>query len=71
MLTLVVIINIYSFVPLINKEVKLKAGNSCYSVQTLSSSRLLFKNLKIKIYKTIILRVVLYGCKTWYLSLRD
>ena len=33
---------------------KLKAGNSCYcSVQTLLSSRLLSKNLKIKIYKTI------------------
>ena len=39
---------------------RLKAGNSCYySVQTLLSSRLLSKNLKIKIYKTIILPVVL------------
>jgi hypothetical protein len=28
------------------------------------------KNLKIKIYKTIILSVVLYGCETWYLALR-
>ena len=35
---------------------RLKAGNSCYySVQTLLSSRLLSKNLKIIIYKTIIL----------------
>ena len=35
---------------------KLKAGNSCYySVQTLLSSRLISTNLKIKIYKTIIL----------------
>ena len=41
-----------------------KAGNSCYySVETLLSSRLLSKNLKIKIYKTIILPVVLYGCE--------
>ena len=41
----------------IQEEVKcrLKAGNSCYfSVQTLLSFRLLSKNLKIKIYKTII-----------------
>jgi hypothetical protein len=34
------------------------------------SSRLLSKNLKIKIYKTIILPVVLYGCETWSLTLR-
>ena len=51
---------------------RLKAGNSCYySVKTLLSSRLLFKNLKIKIYKTIILPVVLYGCETWFLILRE
>ena len=35
------------------------------------SSRLLSKNLKIKIYKTIILPVVLYGCETWSLTLRE
>jgi hypothetical protein len=29
------------------------------------------KNLKIRIYKTIILPVVLYGCETWYLTLRE
>ena len=33
--------------------------------------RLLFKNLKIKIYKTIILPVVLYGCEKWSLTLRE
>jgi len=33
-------------------------------------SRLLSKNLKIKIYRTIILPVVLYGCETWSLTLR-
>jgi hypothetical protein len=31
---------------------------------------LLFKNLKIKIYRTIILPVILYGCETWSLILR-
>ena len=42
-----------------------------YSVQTLLSSKILSKNLKIKIYKTIILPVVLYGCETWSLTLRE
>ena len=58
----------------IQEEIKcrLKAGNSCYySVQTHLSSRLLSKNLKIKIYKTTILLVVLYGCETWSLTLRE
>jgi len=32
---------------------------------------LLFKNLKIKIYRTIILPVVLYGCETWSLTSRE
>ena len=35
------------------------------------SSRLLSKNLQIKIYRTIILPVVLYGCETWSLTLRE
>jgi hypothetical protein len=35
------------------------------------SSRLLSRNIKIGIYKTIILPVVLYGCKTWSLILRE
>ena len=39
------------------------------SVQNLLSSRLLSKNLKIKIYRTIILPVVLYGCEAWSLTL--
>jgi hypothetical protein len=34
------------------------------------SSRLLCKNIKIRIYKTIILHVVLYVCETWSLILR-
>jgi hypothetical protein len=32
---------------------------------------LLSKNVKIKIYKTIFLSVVLYGCETWSLILRE
>ena len=52
-------------------ECRLKLGNACYySVQNLMSSSLLSKTLKIKIYRTIILPVVLYGCKTWSLTLR-
>jgi len=44
---------------------RLNSGNACYhSVQNLLSSRLLSKNIKIKIYRTIILPVVLYGCET-------
>jgi hypothetical protein len=40
------------------------SGNACYhSVQNLLSSRLLSKNINIRIYKTIILPVVLYGVK--------
>jgi len=57
----------------IQEEIKsrLKLGNACYhSVQNLLSSTLLSKNLKIKIYRTIILPVVLYGCETWSLTLR-
>ena len=52
----------------IHEEIKcrLQAINVChYSVQTLLSSRLLSKNLKVKIHKTIILPVMLHGCKTW------
>ena len=40
-------------------------------MQNLLSFSLLSKNLKIKIYRTIILSVVLYGCKTWSLTLRE
>jgi len=32
---------------------------------------LLYKNLKIKIYRIVILPVVLYGCETWSLTLRE
>ena len=57
----------------IQEEIKsrLKLGNTCYySVQNLLSSSFLSKKLKIKIYRTIIVPVVLYGCETWSLTLR-
>jgi hypothetical protein len=58
----------------IHEEIKsrLNSENACYhSVQSLLSSRLLSRNLKVKIYKTIILPVVLCGCETWSLTLRE
>ena len=51
----------------IQEEIKsrLKLGNACYlSVHNLLSSSLISNNLKIKIHRTIILPVVLYGCET-------
>jgi hypothetical protein len=57
-----------------HEEIKsrLNSGNACYhSVQSLLSSRLLSRNLKVKIYKTIILPVVSHGCETWSLTLRE
>jgi hypothetical protein len=56
------------------EEIKsiLNSGNACYhSFQSLLSSRLLSRNGKVKTYKTIILPVVLYGCETWSLTLRE
>jgi hypothetical protein len=35
------------------------------------SSRLISKNLKIEVYKTVILPVMLYGCETWSVTLRE
>ena len=51
---------------------RLKLGNACYnSVQNLLSSSWISKKLKFKIYRTIILPLVLYGCETWSLTLRE
>ena len=51
---------------------RLKSENACYHlVQNPLSSSLLSTNTKIKIYRTIILPVVLYGCETWSLTLRE
>jgi hypothetical protein len=58
----------------VHDEIKsrLNSVSACYhSVQNLLSSHLISKNLKIKIYKTVVLPVVLYGCKTWSLTLRE
>jgi hypothetical protein len=56
---------------LIQNEIKrLNLGSACYhSVQNHFSSHLLPKNVKIRIFKTIILHVILYGCETWPLTL--
>jgi hypothetical protein len=58
----------------IHDEIKsrLNSGNGCYySVQNLLSSRLISKNLKIKINRIVILSIVLYGCETWSLTLGE
>jgi hypothetical protein len=59
---------------LIQKEIKgiSNSTSACYhSVQNLLSAHLLSKSIKIRIYKIIILLVVLYGCETWSLTLRQ
>jgi len=56
------------------EEVKsrLKSGKACYhSVQNLLSAILQSTNIKIKIRRTVILPVVLYGCDAWSLTLRE
>ena len=40
-------------------------------MQNILSSSLLSKNLKITLYKTIILPVVLYGCETWSFTVKE
>jgi hypothetical protein len=57
-----------------HEEIKsrLNSGNACYhSVQSLLSSRLLSRIVEVKIYITIIMPVVLYGCETWSLTLSE
>jgi hypothetical protein len=59
---------------LIQEEIKrrLNSANTCYHlVQNLLSSCLLSKYVKVRIYKTIIFPVVLYGCETWSLTVRE
>ena len=58
----------------IQDEIKsrLESGNACYhSVQNLLSTSWLTKNIKIKIYTTVILSFVLCGCEMWSLTLRE
>ena len=40
-------------------------------MQNFLSSNLLSKNLKVKMYRNIILPVFLYGCEIWSLPLRE
>jgi hypothetical protein len=57
-----------------HEEIKsrLNSGNACYHwVQNLLSSSLWSRSVKVKIYETIILPVVLYECETWSLILRE
>jgi hypothetical protein len=50
---------------------RLNSGNACYRLdKNPLSSRLLSRNVKIRLYKIIILPVVLYRCDTRYLTLR-
>jgi hypothetical protein len=58
----------------IHEEIKMKLnlGNSCYhSIQCLLSSHLLSRNVKVKVYKTIILPLVLYGYEARSLTLME
>jgi hypothetical protein len=58
----------------IREEIKkrLKSGSAGYQwVKDLFSSSLVPKNIKIKIYRAIILAGVLYGCETWSLTSRE
>jgi hypothetical protein len=53
---------------LIQEEItrRMNSGNACYhSVQNVLSSCLLSKNMKVRIYKIVILLMVLCGCETW------
>ena len=57
----------------IREEIKrtINMGNVCYySLEKILSSRVLSRKLKVNTCKTIILAVVLYGCRTWSLTLR-
>jgi hypothetical protein len=62
---------IVTYQNLIQEEIKrrLNSGNAC--CQNLLSPRLLPKDVKIRIYTTIILPVVVYGCETLALTLRE
>jgi hypothetical protein len=58
----------------IQEEIKrrLKSGNACYySAKNILSYSLVYKNIKIKIYRPVILPVALYGCETWSLTVRE
>jgi hypothetical protein len=59
---------------IMHEEIKsrLNSGNACYhSVKSLLSSCLVSRNVKVKIYKPIILPVVFCGCEIWSLTLAE
>jgi hypothetical protein len=58
---------------LIREEIKSRSNlvNDCYHCSEPVPSCLLSKDIKINVYKTVILSVVLYGCETWSLTLRE
>ena len=65
---------LYQIIMFIQEEfkIRLQSGNACYnSVQNFLSSSLPLKIKKIKIYRTIILPVVLYGCETWSVTVKE
>jgi hypothetical protein len=58
----------------IHDEIKrrLNSENACYhSIKNILSSCLISKNLKIRLYKMVILPIMLYGCETWSFTLRE
>ena len=58
----------------IQEEMKsrLKSRRACYhSVQNLLSSILLSKNINSKIQRAVIFPVILCGCETWSLALKE
>ena len=51
---------------------RMKSGKACnHSVKNLLSPSLLSKNLKMNIYRTIVLPVMVCGCEAWSLTLRE
>jgi hypothetical protein len=58
---------------LIQEEIKrrLNSGNACYLVPEPFVLSPAVKNVKVRIYRTIILPVVLYGCETLSLTVRE
>jgi hypothetical protein len=59
---------------LIQEQIKSRfnSGKACYHfLQNFLSCCLLSKSVKIRMYKTIFLSLVLYGCEIWSLTLRE
>jgi hypothetical protein len=50
---------------------KIEVRECYHAMKNLLSNSLLFKNLKIEVYRTIIVPAALYGCETWSLRLGE